>query len=116
MINKLSLLGLIGFLGLLVIPTGEISYAAFLAFFVFFGYIRVIPDELFLSYVKTAAAIAFFLQTTLFCIVYAAVVLLSNPALFTPAFPLTFAISMIVFIITLVYHEIAEQRGDRVGA
>ena len=52
----------------------------------------------------------------MFCIVYAAVVLLSNPSLFTPAFPLTFAVSMIVFIITLVSHEISEQQGGSIGA
>lgn len=110
MINKLSLLGLTGFLGLLAIPTGEIRYCSFFAFFVFFGYLFVVEDELFIAYVRKAATAAFFFQTVLFCIAYAAVVLTGDAVLFETAFPLTFAAGMIVFICMLVIHEFRELR------
>ncbi|MDU9375444.1 hypothetical protein McpSp1_00160 [Methanocorpusculaceae archaeon Sp1] len=111
MINKLSLMGLIGFLGLLSVPTGEISYCAFFAFFVFFGYIRVVPDELFVTYVRKAASTAFFIWVLFFCIIYAAAVRMGNIELFAIGFPLTFAASMFAFISMLIIHEFLEQRG-----
>ncbi|MDV0443874.1 DUF3796 domain-containing protein [Methanorbis rubei] len=116
MINKLSLMGLIGFLGLLFVPTGEISYCAFFAFFVFFGYLRVVPDELFVTYVRKAASTAFFIWVVFFCIIYTAAVLMGNIELFTIGFPLTFAAGMFTFICMLVIHEFVEQRGVENGA
>ncbi|MCZ0863321.1 DUF3796 domain-containing protein [Methanocorpusculum vombati] len=116
MINKLSFLGLIGLLGLLAVPTGEVRYCAFFAFFVFFGYLFTVEDELFTAYVRKAATTAFFLQTVLFCIVYAVAVLIGDAAVFTTAFPLTFAAGMFVFICMLVIHEFRELQGVESGA
>jgi hypothetical protein len=116
MINKLSFMGLVGLLGLLAIPTGEVRYCAFFAFFVFFGYLFTVEDELFTAYVRKAASTAFFLQTALFCVVYAATVLIGDAVVFVAAFPLTFAAGMFVFICMLVIHEFREQRGVESGA
>ncbi|MDR0980221.1 MAG: DUF3796 domain-containing protein [Methanocalculaceae archaeon] len=109
-------MGLVGLLGLLAIPTGEVRYCAFFAFFVFFGYLFTVEDELFTAYVRKAASTAFFLQTALFCVVYAATVLIGDAVVFVAAFPLTFAAGMFVFICMLVIHEFREQRGVESGA
>lgn len=109
-------MGLVGLLGLLAIPTGEVRYCAFFAFFIFFGYLFTVEDELFTAYVRKAATTAFFFQTALFCIIYAAAVLIGDAVVFEAAFPLTFAASMFVFICLLIIHEFREKWEVESGA
>jgi len=106
--NMISLMGLIGFLGFLGFYTGNYGYFGFFGFFVFFTYALKKYDELFDTYVKKSATLAFFTSVVLFCAALCAVVLLGDPALIPVLFTLVFVVSIIVFILRLTIYEMAE--------
>jgi fatty acid desaturase len=104
----ISLMGLIGFLGFLGFYSGNYGFFGFFSFFVFFTYALKKYDELFDSYVKKSATLAFFTSVVLFCAALCAVVILGTSEFTTGIFMLLLGISLIVFILRLTIYEMAE--------
>lgn len=110
--NPVSFLGLMGFLGFLGIATGETSYCGFFGFFGFAIWAPVRYDELFASYVKASATLAFFCMTALFSATVAAVVLFGLQSSALLMMVLVFVITLFVFVIRLLVFTFVESAED----
>jgi len=101
--NKLSYLGFLGLLGFTGF-FGSFLLFGFFGFFEFFKYIKVEPDELFWSNVRTCATRSFFIFLVTSSILLVAVVLLTSNNLYTYALALvTGGFGVIVAICTFVF-------------
>lgn len=109
--NKLGFLGMLGFLGILGIVTDNRYFTAFFAYFVFFRYFFVRPDELFKQYVQRAATAAFFTGVCIQAVTIAITAFTKDTAHLITGLSLSFAASLIVFIMLLVIAEFRESRS-----
>ncbi len=109
--NKLGFLGLLGFWGILGIVTDNRGFLAFFAYFVFLRYFFVRPDELFKLYVQRAATAAFFTGVCVQAATIAITAFTKDTVQLTGGLSLSFAASIIVFILLLVIAEFRESRS-----
>jgi Na+/alanine symporter len=112
--NKLGYLGFLGFVGILGLFWHSFIHSTFLVFFFFFTYANVIPDELFKVNIHKSALNAFIVNMVINMVIIAVSTTISNLYQFTEpditvmyfvsaAFVLNFAISILVFVFSLMY-------------
>lgn len=110
--NKLGFFGLLGFMGILGIVTENRFLLSFFSFFVFFRYFFVKPDELFKSYVQKAATPAFFAGVGIQALTIIVTAFTKNTIQLASGLSLSFAVSVFIFILTLVVSEFKESRNS----
>ncbi len=111
-INYLGLLSLLSLIAVLGWKTEETGLYGFLGFLYYARYFWVIPDELFLSNVKKTATLAFFTEMmTLILFMFVCTNFYNASQAIPMSFGLSFAVSIIVFSITLVVYEWKERKG-----
>ncbi|WP_186580334.1 DUF3796 domain-containing protein [Aquibacillus kalidii] len=112
--NKLAYLGFLGFIGFLgpfSFMGEDMSVAYFMfVFFFFFLYSKVEPDELFILNVQSAATKAFFLGFIFTTVVITFSFVIDNVSVLRLLFVITFAVSLLTFIISL---ELIERREKK---
>ncbi|MBU3130539.1 DUF3796 domain-containing protein [Clostridium tagluense] len=118
--NKLGYLGFIGFIGVLGIFWGSFLHSIFLVFFFFFTYSKVIPDELFKENIKKAALSAFIVNMIINTLIMVVCTTITNIHQYVEpnnimllygvaAFVVNFAISILVFVFTLMFYAHKEK-------
>lgn len=108
--NKFVLLGLLGLLGFLgFIEENDICFS-FFGFLSFFSYWNVPGDELFMQNLKNSASISFsiFVLGNIFTIILSVV---KAHEVLIVAYPIIFALTLIVFMFSLFYYEKLEKEN-----
>ena len=120
--NKLSYLGYLGIIGVIGLAMGSFVISTFLVFFFFFTYAKVVPDELFKENIKKSGLNAFIVNMIINAVILLVSTIITNFYHFTSpnstmliinfvAFTLSFVISILIFVFTLVYFDHKEKRS-----
>lgn len=120
--NKLGYLGLLGIVGLVGLYWGSFTHTIFLLFFFFFAFRNTVPDELFKENMKNAALKTVILNLTLNILIMAWSTFVSNTeqlaeiqvdfvTVIAGFQILTFCLSIMMFVFTLMYYTYKESKG-----
>ncbi|HYE09145.1 MAG TPA: DUF3796 domain-containing protein [Patescibacteria group bacterium] len=118
--NKLGYLGFLGFIGILGLYWRSFTHSIFLVFFFFFTYTKMIPDELFKENIKKSALSAFIVNMTINTVIMTVCTIMTNLYHYNEpnssmvffgfaAFVLNFAISILIFVFTLMFYAHKEK-------
>ena len=103
--NWLGYLGFLGLLGLLGLYTGNVGFYGFFGFFGWFGFFAIVNDERMVENVNRACRNAFITSLFFAAVVIPAGELTRNPGVFVAGFALNFALSVIVFTVSLQIYD-----------